>query len=134
MTRRFRAGIHDQSAALRSRPARESHRAALGGRAADTRARLAGAPAGATPLLLEEREVGAGLRAARRRPTGVLGAERLSHARRSMAGRAVRRARPHATRDQQVSEREQETWRRELGVGSQGARRYAPTGGGMVRR
>ncbi len=45
----------------------------------------------------------------------------LSHARRSVDRRALRRPRPDAARDQQVSERQQEARSRELGVWSQGA-------------
>src|SRR2546425_7303018 len=70
-------------------------------------ARLARPAARAASLLLEEREVGKRLRAAGRRPAGILGAERLSHARRSVDRRTVRRPRTDPTRDQQVPQREQ---------------------------
>src|SRR5207302_1094213 len=64
-----------------------------GGRGpADAGARGAVPPGGAEALLLEEREVGAGPRGAARRPAGILGAERVPHARRSLEGRAVLRS------------------------------------------
>ena len=59
-------------------------------RAARARARRAGAAAGAAPVLLEEREVGARAAAARGRRAGLLGGLRLPQLRRSMARAAVR--------------------------------------------
>src|SRR5437588_464820 len=47
---------------------------------------------GAEALFLEEREVGPGPRGAARRPAGILGAERVPHARRSLEGRALLRS------------------------------------------
>ena len=58
-------------------------------RAARARARRPRAAARAAPLLLEERQVGARPRPARRGRAGLLGAERLPPARRSVAGAAV---------------------------------------------
>ena len=60
------------------------------GRAARARARRAGAPARAAPLLLEEREVGARPAVARGGRAGLLGGLRLPQLRRSMARAAVR--------------------------------------------
>ena len=65
-------------------------------RAARARARRPGAAAGAPSLLLEERQVGDGISAARGGLPGILGAERLPHAGRSVAGGALRPARPGA--------------------------------------
>src|SRR5438874_451298 len=58
-------------------------------RGARAGARRAGEAAGAAPLLLEEREVGARLPAAGRGRAGFLGVQRLSHSRRPVAGTAV---------------------------------------------
>src|SRR3954469_7895868 len=69
---RGRAGIHDQSAVVGSRSTGEPDCSELGGRAAHAGARLAGATAGSTPVLLEKREMGAWLRAVRRRLAGIL--------------------------------------------------------------
>src|SRR2546429_7196671 len=46
-------------------------------------------PGAAQAVLLEVRQVAARLRVPRREPAGILGAERLSHARRSVERRAV---------------------------------------------
>ena len=59
-------------------------------RAAGPRARRPGAAAGAAPVLLEERQVGARAAAARLRRARVLGDLRLPHVRGPMAGTAVR--------------------------------------------
>src|SRR5437879_12885763 len=95
-----RAGIHDEPAARGPRSAGEPHRPEVERRVADAGARLARAAPRATPLFLEEREVGARVRATGGRPAGILGAERLSHAGRSVDGGALRRSRPDTTRDQ----------------------------------
>src|SRR5260370_28313856 len=57
--------------------------------AAASRAWRPVAPARATPLLLEEREVGARHHPPERGAAGVLGIERLPHTRRPMAGTAL---------------------------------------------
>src|SRR2546421_335379 len=61
-------------------------------RPADAGARGAVPPGGAEALLLEEREMGPGPRGAARGPAGILGAERVPHARRSLEGRALLRS------------------------------------------
>src|SRR2546425_965600 len=76
-----------------------------------TGARLAGAAARAAPLLMEEREVGARVRAARAGHSRFLGAERLPHAGRPLEGGAVRGPRADAARDQPVAESQQEVSR-----------------------
>src|SRR5256886_16527855 len=70
---------------------------------ADAGARLARAAPRAASLFLEEREVGAGVRATRGRPAGILGAERLSHAGRPVDGGAVRRTRAGAGRGPNIA-------------------------------
>src|SRR5439155_1125826 len=82
----------------------EPDRPQVGRRMADAGARLARAAPRAASLFLEEREVGAGVRATRGRPAGILGAERLSHAGRPVDGGAVRRSRADAARDQYIPE------------------------------
>src|SRR5262249_40608412 len=59
-------------------------------RAAGSRARRPGPAAGAAPVLLEERQVGAPARAAGPRRARLLGDLRVQHVRRPMEGTAVR--------------------------------------------
>src|SRR5947207_2695510 len=82
-----RTRVHDQPVAFGPRPAGQRRCLEVDRGVVDARARLAGAPARAASLLMEERQVGAGARAAGGRHAGVLGAERVSHAGGSVAGR-----------------------------------------------
>src|SRR5207253_3224053 len=70
--------------------------------------------AGAALVFLEEREVGTGLHAGRSRRARLLGAERLPHAGRSVAGRAVWGTGAHPTRYQSAAESQQEARLREI--------------------
>src|SRR6185503_6987618 len=86
-----RRRLRDQPAARR--PDRRPRVAGLGvrGRAAGAAARRAGAAAGAASVLLEEREVGAVARASARRPSRLLGGQRLPRPRGPVAGTALPR-------------------------------------------
>ena len=64
---------------------------AFDGQPLESRARRPGSPAGAPPVLLEERQVGARSPLDERRLAGLLGDLRLSHVRRPVAGTAVQR-------------------------------------------
>src|SRR5947207_3739283 len=73
-----------------------------------TRAWLDGTAAGSAPHLLGESEVSARIHTARRGRAGLLGAERLSHARGPVERRTLWRAGDHATRDQSAAQLKQE--------------------------
>src|SRR5213076_2825620 len=69
---------------------------------------LAGPAARAPSIPVEEREMGPGIYAAGHGRARILGAKWLSHAGRSVEGRAVRRARAHASRHQPAAQPQQE--------------------------
>ena len=95
----LRRRLHDEPAA-RGRHRRQGvGRVRVRRRAARSRARRPGAAARSAPLLLEERQVGARPRAARRRRARLLGVERLPQLRRPVAGAAVLQATELAARD-----------------------------------
>src|SRR5262245_30236790 len=85
----LRRRLHDEPSS-RGRERRPGlDRIRLRRRAARPRARRAGAPSRATPLLLEERKMGARPEPRRSRRAGLLGGARLPQLRRSVAGAAV---------------------------------------------
>src|SRR5689334_8442892 len=81
---------------------------------AHARARRARPAAGAALVFLEEREVGTGLHAGRSRRARLLGAERLPHAGRPVAGRAVWGTGTDPARYQSAAESQQKTRLREI--------------------
>ena len=86
------ARLHDQPAAGGPRPSGKSPGAEPQRRGADPGAWRAGPPPGTAPLLLEECQVGTRNRAAGGGLPWLLGAERLPHARRSLARGTLRTA------------------------------------------
>src|SRR5207249_7303563 len=109
LPRQRRAGVHHQPAARGSGSSGQPRRVQVERGVAHAGARRACPAAGAAPVLLEEREVGAGVHSGRSGRSRVLGAERLPHAGRSVDGRALWRAGAHATRYQSATESQQET-------------------------
>src|SRR5947207_5234856 len=92
-----RPGLHDQHRARGSRAGRRPARPQAQRTRPRARPRRPDATGRAAALLLEEREVAPGVRVPGRQPAGLLGAERIPHARRSLDGGAV--LRPGDARD-----------------------------------
>ena len=84
-----RVRLHDERPARRHHHRRRDRRLRARRRTARTDPRWTGARRHPPPLLLEERQVGARARARGRRPSRVLGTERLPHVRRSVPRAAL---------------------------------------------
>src|SRR5215813_2843822 len=87
-----RSRLHHQRGVDRPRGRRRDPRPRSRRPAARARSRRPPASRGAQALFLEERQVASRLRVPRREPARLLGGQRLSHARRPLAGRALFRS------------------------------------------